>query len=458
MFKNVDELRKFLAGKVEIKGDEVVIADEGALKAAARELMENSVLNENSDVRDAVRWVVREAAQALGIIPSSINDLYMSRGRKEYSGMSVPAINIRGFTFDVSKALFTACRNKKCPAAVFEIAKSEMEYTFQRPAEYTVSILAAAIEEGYRGPVFIQGDHFQFKAKKYFENKEAEVASTKKLIKEAIDGGYLNIDIDSSTLVVLERPTLEEQQKDNAEMAAMMTNYIREIEPKGVTVSVGGEIGEVGEKNSTVEELEAYMTMYGKFVKSGVTGLSKVSVQTGTAHGGVVLPDGSIADVNIDFDTLKKLSNAAIDKWGMGGAVQHGASTLPDSAFDKFPQMDTVEVHLATGFQNILLDSPDWPAALKDKMYGWMRENLQSDWKKGWTDEQFFAKIRKKAWGPFKKEVLDIPEATRAKLRKQLQDKFEFFFDKLGTTNSAKLVSEKVKPVKVKVPKPACLG
>ena len=35
---------------------------------------------------------------------------------------------------------------------------------------------------------------------------------------------------------------------------------------------------------------------------------------------------------NLDFDTLAKLSRAARDSFGLGGAVQHGASTLPDVA------------------------------------------------------------------------------------------------------------------------------
>ena len=37
---------------------------------------------------------------------------------------------------------------------------------------------------------------------------------------------------------------------------------IRDLEPAGITISVGGEIGEVGGKNSTVEELRAFMDGY----------------------------------------------------------------------------------------------------------------------------------------------------------------------------------------------------
>lgn len=70
----------------------------------------------------------------------------------------------------------------------------------------------------------------------------------RKLMKEAITAGFFNIDIDSSTLVDLDRPNVVEQQRDNFEVGADLTAYVRSLEPKGVTISVGGEIGEVGGK------------------------------------------------------------------------------------------------------------------------------------------------------------------------------------------------------------------
>src|SRR5207248_10896132 len=98
----------------------------------------------------------------------------------------------------------------------------------------------------------------------------------------------------------------------------------------------------------------------------------KCSVSTGPSHGGVVLPDGKIASVAIDFDTLREMSIAA-RRYCMGGAVQHGASTLPAEYFHKFPAAGTVEVHLATEFQNIILDHGSFPEDLKQEMYAYIR-------------------------------------------------------------------------------------
>jgi nicotinamide mononucleotide (NMN) deamidase PncC len=66
------------------------------------------------------------------------------------------------------------------------------------------------------------------------------------LIREAVAGGYLNIDVDTSTLVDLSKQTIKEQQDVNTSLSAELTAYIRSMEPAGVSISVGGEIGEVG--------------------------------------------------------------------------------------------------------------------------------------------------------------------------------------------------------------------
>src|SRR4029453_5035669 len=97
----------------------------------------------------------------------------------------------------------------------------------------------------------------------------------------------------------------------------------------------GGEIGEVGSTNSTEAELRAYLDgLHAELAEvppeQPVTGISKVSVQTGTSHGGMVMPDGSVGMVAVDFDVHARLGEIARREYGLAGTVQHGASTLPD--------------------------------------------------------------------------------------------------------------------------------
>ena len=343
---------------------------------------------------------------------------------------------------------------------IFEIARSEIDYTKQRPSEYMAAITAAAVKAGWRGPIFVQGDHFQVSAKKFAADPEKETQTVKNLIWEAIEAGFYNIDIDTSTLVDLSQPTVIEQQRTNFSLAAELTTMIRDLEPQGVTVSVGGEIGEVGGKNSTVEELHAFMDGYLEELKKrgdGFKGISKISVQTGTTHGGVPLADGTVANVKIDFDVLEKLSETARSKYGLSGAVQHGASTLPDEAFDRFPATGTAEVHLATGFQNMIYDSKSFPAELRVKIYDHLKANMKDEWKEKDTEEQFIYKTRKKGFGPFKLEMWHLPVDIRGGICVELERQFAFLFDKLKVNGTRDIMDQYIKPVDVPLKMPAVL-
>jgi fructose/tagatose bisphosphate aldolase len=400
------------------------------------------VMTDNIEEKKQIAKQIRDTAKEKGIYPASIHEFYMARGRNEFEGFTVPAINLRTMTYDLARAIFRVAKKHSSGAFIFEIAKSEIGYTNQPPVEFATMILAAAIKENYSGPVFIQGDHFQVKAAKFEENPDKEIESVKTLIKDAINAGFYNIDIDSSTLVDLSKPTLREQQRLNYEVCAKLTQFIRSIEPEDVTVSVGGEIGEIGTQNSTPEDLQAYMNGLENTLKKGVTGISKISVQTGTTHGGVVLPDGSIAQIKLDFRTLKTLSENARKEYRMAGAVQHGASTLPPEAFHKFVECETAEVHLATAFQNIIYESKHFQNDLKQKMYNWLKTNLANERKEGQTEEQFIYKTRKKALGQFKKEIMALPQQTRDKIATEVEKQFEFLFKQLNIVNTKALVEK----------------
>jgi fructose-bisphosphate aldolase, class II len=443
----------------------VEVADDHAVRdRAIDDLVRAAVFADDPDVRDTARWIIGETGAALGIVPSSIHDLYMARGRGEIGGFTVPAMNIRAASYDTGRALFAAARDLDVGALICEIARSEIGYTDQRPAEYVAVMTAAAIREGWSGPLFVQGDHFQVNAKKYAADPEPEIRAVRDLVREAIAAGFYNIDVDTSTLVDLSRPSLAEQQEINYRLSAELTKFIRRLEPEGVTISVGGEIGEVGTENSTPEELRAYMDGYnaeierlGERAGARLAGLSKISVQSGTSHGGVVLPDGSIAEVAIDFETLRVLSNIAREEYNLSGAVQHGASTLPETAFGNFAQVETAEIHLATGFQNILYEHPALPDELRHRMYEHCRVNFPDERKPSDTEEQFIYKTRKKALGAFKRDLWDLPGEVRAPLRSTLRDQFAFLYRKLAVVNTRGIAARYVAPKPPVRPGPSSL-
>ena len=400
------------------------------------------VMNDNLTKKRQLAKKIFDVAYEEGVYPSSIHEFYVARGRGEFSGFTVPAINLRTMTYDLARAIFRVAEKNDSSAFVFEIARSEIGYTDQSPIEYASMVLAAAISESYSGPVFIQGDHFQVNAATFKENPDKEIKGLQTLIGDAVSSGFYNIDIDSSTLVDVSKPDLKEQQLLNYEVCASLTRFIRNVEPKGIRISVGGEIGEIGHQNSTPEDLQAFMAGLKEKLDTDLAGISKISVQTGTTHGGVVLPDGSIAQIKLDFNTLKALSELARREYGLAGAVQHGASTLPAEAFHKFVECETAEVHLATQFQNMIYESDHFPADLKKRIYEWLKINVAGEAKKGQTEEQFLYKTRKKALGPFKKEIMRLPQQTRDAIAAEIETKFDFLFKQLNVGNKRNLVNK----------------
>ena len=425
------------------------------------QLVTNAVFGETEEVRSGARWIIRRAGLELGVVPSSIQGLYEARARKECKGFTVPAINVRGLSYDVARAVFRAALRLKAGAFIFELSRTESHYTDQRPAEYATVIIAAAIREGFEGPVFIQGDHYKVNALKFAKDPESELQGVRDFCQESAAAGFYNIDIDASTLVVLDKPGVHEQQRANFEATAGLAAYLRSIEPPGITLTLGGEIGRIGERNSTADELTSFvdgfmetLTRRSHYKK----GLAKISVQTGTRDGGVVLADGTVTQVAIDFETLQTLSALARDRYGMAGTVQHGASTLPADAFHKFVECEAAEVHLATEFQNMIYENASFPRDLKEEIYKTLRKLCADEKKPSDTDPQFLYKTRKKAFGPFKRKFWDLPADLRERIGQDLERKFAFLFEQLNVQRTAELAKKTVAQVPVIPPAPAALS
>ena len=452
-FASKNELIQHLKGTVGLDNGGVKVENPDRLRTHAIDiLVKNSVLNGSSEIKGLSRYIIKSAALEIGIISSSIQGLYNARGRGECNGFTVPAINIRGMSYDFSRSIFRTAHKLNAGAFIFEIAKSEIGYTHQQPHEIAAVILGAAIRENHVGTVFIQGDHFQVNSKNFANDRAKELSGLKNLIRLGIGAGFYNIDIDTSTLVDLTKPTVIEQQRANFEVGVELTKYIRELEPEGVTVSVGGEIGEVGKENSNENELRAYLDNFNECLDKSLKGaksISKISIQTGTSHGGVPGPDGKVVQVKLDFDCLENLSRISRENYGLAGAVQHGASTLPSDLFNKFPELETAEIHLATDFQNMIYDHQQFPTDLREEIYAHLRKNFASEKKETDTDKQFIYKTRKKGFGEFKPKFWDISNDIKLEIGKQLERKVEYLFTQLKVENTLEITKKTIKPVKV---------
>lgn len=400
----------------------------------------------------AAHRVAWEAAHATGIRVASIDALYRRMALGEVAGVCVPAMNMRAIAFGVARGVFQAMRELDVGAAIFELSRGEIGFTGQRPHEYATNILCAAIAEGHTGPLFLQGDHFQISATRFAADPVREVGAVKSLIEEAVSAGFFNIDIDASTLVDLSFDRIADQQRPNFQLTAELADFTRNLEPADVTISLGGEIGEVGEHNSTVAEVRAFLDGYRSACARDRHGLTKLSVQTGTRHGGNVLQDGSFGDMPVEFDLIGKLADACRAPYGLAGPVQHGASMLSLAKMARLAPSGCIEVHLAAAFLNaVYANLPEHTVVEADT---WVKQAHSAEWKPEWSEAQFLHHARRYPIGPFKHawwNELSSHDAIRESIREIASN----YFKALNVTGTRSLVQETITHVDVAWQPPA---
>jgi len=422
-------------------------------------------------VRAMSAWLINQGAQQLGVKLNSPDSFYRAMALGKFDRqLAVPAINIRGNSLDTARAVFSAANELGVGAFISEIARSEIGYTNQQGREYAAVNQAAAMLEGWTGPLFLQGDHIQLSAEKVGKggaDEEKEQAAHSALIRSLLTYGFGSIDLDMSPFEKRNNAELsfDEQQRVNYDLTARKIWEIRDLERElelPYTVMLGGETGEVGKMNTRREDIEAYANGLVRALdeirnETGLTleSIRKIAVQTGTSHGGITLPDGSKAEVKIDFGVLA-MAREASKRFGWAGPVQHGASTLPDAAFSNFVTSGAAEVHLATGFQDIIFDTGIVKVpGLQSMIEKFLVSKLIGEWKDGQTFAQFAKGSRKKANGPFKFEMWTMPEEVRQLVSNVLRAKFAFLFGALCVTDTRDLVSQHVSDINFTLPYPA---
>ena len=109
----------------------------------------------------------------------------------------------------------------------------------------------------------------------------------------------------------------------------------------------------------------------------------------------------------------------------------------------------TIVIDPVTRTAKIRVSVPNPRGRLKAEMYAWIRENAVEERKPKDTEEQFIYKARKKAIGPFKKQLWGLPEDVRAAIGASLEQRFTFLMKQLRVGGTADVVKMFVKPAAV---------
>ena len=75
-------------------------------------------------------------------------------------------------------------------------------------------------------------------------------------------------------------------------------------------------------------------------------------------------------------------------------------------------------------------------------MYDWVRANATEERKPKDTEEQFIYKARKKAIGPFKKQMWSMSEDARQAIGESLEERFTFLMKQLKINDTAAAVAK----------------
>ena len=350
---------------------------------------------------------------------ASIHELYMARARGEYSGFTVPAINLRTQVFDMAARGLSARPWSWTPGSViFELARSEQEYTFQRPAEYITSVLAGC----HRGrlarsrlragrPLPVQRGQVQGRPRG--RHGDPAQGHRQRVVRGLRQHRHRLLDAGGPLVRV--RSTSSRRSTTRAPRSSRRSSA--RDQDDGLVVSIGGEIGEVGKQNSTPDELRAYLDGYRRELDAragaDAIGLSKVSVQTGTSHGGVPLPGGGVAEVKLDFETLKVLGEVC-PRVRPGGCRPARRLDAARRALPSLPAGRDRRDPPGHGLPERALRAPGLPGrAVRRDRGASASTNCADERKDGETDTQFVYKTRKKALGTFKRRALGAGDEGR---------------------------------------------
>ena len=411
---SVSELLENIAGVLEFGPDgDMEIIDEDRLRSETIDyLARECTLNTNKDVRESAQHIVREAGLLLGLKPASLHDFYIARNEDVWDNLTNPTFNLRAGVYSEAMQIYRKVINSAVGIFGFELARSETRYTEQRPGEYLAVCTAAGIKEGYTGPMFGIGDHYQVAKDKYFAGGEArdkELDSVKSMIREAILGGNYNIDLDPSTLV--DEDALDEiVEFENKFVDAYLAEHqelLEGLDDSGIKALRHQLVDEVNltpvqekELNALYQKMHATTTAVTMDLIRYIRGLEKelldgkVTVAIGieerhidnpkhkknpsTVRGTITLArnilglcekeglappckialqTGTMHGVGgkIDFGIFKRHREAA-KRIGISVFVQHGTSTIEDRGdFNRLPVEGVGEAHLATEYQKIHL-------------------------------------------------------------------------------------------------------
>ena len=437
-----------------------VIDDEAAFRdTAIRDLAWTAAFSTDEATTAAAQWLVWEASQELGAQSASIQDLYAARGRGEVSGFTVPAINLRAQTFDMARTVYEAAKGADVGAVILELARSEQTYTFQRPIDYATAVAGRRDRRRLARPGLHPGRPLPVQRQEVRGRPGGDDRGDPARLPP---GGRRRATATStstrSTLVDLSKPTADEQQRENYARAAELTALIRTLEADGVT-----DQRRRRDRRGRHAELDGRGAAR---LPRRLSAASSTRARRARRDQQGQRPDRDEPRRRAAPRRRRRRGQARLRGPARARRDRPPATASPAPS-STAPRPCPTSCSTASrrsrrprstsrpGFQNALYEHPAFPESLHREIEAWCYANAADERKAGQTDQQFVYTTRKKAIGPFKRQLWDL--ATKDEILAAQRRKIAFLFTELGVNGSREMVAAYIRPVELHRPMPDAL-
>ncbi len=440
LFHSASGLEGLLRGCLEVRSDGVRIIDAQRLREERIDaLVYNAMFQPSERVRYFLAWLIRQAAAGNAIYPASLKGLYAMAARGQTPKFTVPAVSLRAMTYAGGRSAFQAAWETGTGALVFNLDGAAKPA--QSPLDYATCLLAAAIREGYEGPLFLEADFLHAQPVTDEAAHGDELERLKELAEEALNEGFFNLEFDTTRLENLTLPDPTEQEQACYLDCAALASFVRQTEPGGVGSAIGIRFNCHGDLEHRVQRLRAFMTGFETEFTSRaghVPGISKFNLN---------IRGEEDLGMAVDF------AEVALREYWLPTSVGQEGAALPDDLIEAVVDLPFVEVHLGSRLEERIFDHPAFPAQLRQAMQRWI-EACASARQAGQSDEDLRLAMRPLAYEQFKRELWDLPGQTQEAIMADLKADLVEIIRRLRVEDSIHLVIDAVTIQQTELPRP----
>ena len=432
----MSELSDTIKGCLQVKSGQVNIIDQNiACGTLTDRLIYNAVFHPDIQIKGTSRWLIKAIAQASQIFPASLNGVLDFSKQQGNMRLSIPVFQLPGFSYTMARAIFRAARENNARAFIFEMDSNQISHANQTLGEYSTIVAAAAVREGFKGPIFIQGNHILAHKRDFQQNPNQEKECLKKSINNAINCGFFNLWLDTFQVALPTQMGTKKNLNSIALLYAEITDSVRTLEPQGLDISLGCKLNPFQELCLEEQDIKEFMEYFQTTLQSlnpGAKGISKLGFSPESNSSTPKQINQPHELEYLDPNTLIRLSKYANEKYGLVTRLNLKPSDISQNTLKRFSGIGNAELKIQLEYQALIIDHHDFPSEFKGE--------LNFNFPNRVEEEKIRSPISHKAFGIFKEKFWTLPEPLQQDISKELETTVSSLFKTLQIGNTQEWV------------------